>query len=145
MPMSKLDRLKMLARVVRHAYEKIYGQHSSLAGACFDASRQLFRLAKDNGLDVEIGIGDGHAFVLLGDIVVDVTATQFRKRQKVLVAKQKWLTKRRKRPRFPWRPWVLESRHDSIRSANCSWGERCGRTYEWERRIVLQTLKEERY
>jgi hypothetical protein len=139
--MSKLDRLIRLARVVRSAYEKIYGKHSNLGGACFDASRQLFRLAKDNGLVVEIGIGDGHAFVLLNNTVVDVTATQFGKRRKVLVAKRKQLEKQRSFNHWPWR---LESRHDNIGSANRSWGERCGRTYRQQRQVVLQTFKEER-
>lgn len=143
--MSKLDRLIRLARVVRSAYEKIYGKYSDLdsdlGGACFDASRQLFRLARDNGIAVEIGIGDGHAFVLLGDTVVDVTATQFGKRQKVLVSGQKRLARVR---RFNCFPWMLTSRHNSIRSANRCWGECCGRTYRQERQVVLQTLKEER-
>jgi hypothetical protein len=139
--MSKLDRLIRLARIVRRAYEKIYGQYSDLNGVCFDASRQLFLLAKDNGLAVEIGIGDGHAFVLLDNTVVDVTATQFGKRRKVLIAKRKQLEKQH------WhhcRPWKLESRHDNIGSVNRSWGYRCDNQYKKDRQVVIQTLKEER-
>ena len=136
---SELRHLIRLARIVRRAYEKIYDESSDLGGACFDASRQLFRLAKDNKLAVEIGIGDGHAFVLLGDTIVDITATQFGRRQKVLVTKQKQLEKRRWFGLYPWR---LESRHDSIRSANRSWGDRCGCTYRQERRVVLKVFEE---
>ena len=138
---SELRRLIKLARIVRRAYEKIYDESSDLGGACFDASRQLFRLAKDNKLAVEIGIGDGHAFVLLGDTIVDVTATQFGKKQKVLITKRKQLEKRRWFGLFPWR---LESRHDSVRSANRSWGDTCGRAYRQERRVVLKVLDETR-
>lgn len=137
--MTQLRRLTKLARVVRCAYEKIYGKNSDLAGACFDASRQLFRLAKDNGLAVEIGIGDGHAFVLLGDTIVDVTATQFGRKPKVLVAKRKEQGKRRWCGLFPWQ---LESRHSNMWSANRSWGDRCGYAYRQERRVILKTLAE---
>jgi hypothetical protein len=79
--------------------------------------------------------------VLFRDIVVDVTATQFGKRKKVLVARLKQLEKQRS---YSYFPWCLESRHDSVRSANRSWGEHCGRTYRLERRVVLQTFRKER-
>lgn len=139
--MSKLDRLIRLAQIVRRAYEKIYGENSDLGGACFDASRQLFRLAKDNGLAVEIGFGADHAFVLLGDTIVDVTATQFGKRRKVVVANRRWLQKQRLDGYWPW---LLQSKHDNIRSANRKWGCSSGRIYRQDRRVVLQTIKEER-
>jgi hypothetical protein len=143
--MSDLDKLKRLARVVRKAYEGIYGWDSDLGGACFDSSRQLFRLAKENGIPAEIGIGgDGaHAFVLLDDVVVDVTATQFGKRRKILVAQLGRLG----RQKAKWdgcQPWSLDSRHRSMRSANWAWNDGCGKMYRHERRAVLKALRNER-
>ena len=137
---SELNRLKCLAHIVRKAYEKSWNS-DNLGGACFDATRQLFCLARDYGITVQIGLGDGHAFVLLGDTIVDVTATQFGKYRKVLVSK---LGRLAKRVYFCQYPWKLESRHNSIWSANKAWGDHCGREYRRDRKIVLETLKKER-
>jgi len=69
-----------------------YGYAANLQGLCGIASRKLFRELKRAGYSPTIGYArnyfyGGHAFVVLNGRIVDVTATQFRCRQKVVVSK----------------------------------------------------------
>lgn len=50
-----------------------FGMPETLVGMCGVASVHLARALKD----CEIALADGHAFILSGDYLVDVTATQF--------------------------------------------------------------------
>jgi hypothetical protein len=140
--LDNLQRLIFLARVVRITLEKVH-PNSNMCGFCLDASRQLFRLAKDNGIkDVEIGLNEGHAFVIFNqDTIVDVTATQFGKKRKVLVGKIKRL-KYQKSKTESWakHPWSIKTSHKTIRSANMQWLYKCDNDYRSLRTETLKTL-----
>jgi hypothetical protein len=85
---TDLERLISLARTTRAVFERVAkqcGSRPDLGGYCYDASCFLHRLAARNGIAVEVGMGNGHYFVLLGDTVVDVTATQFEQPESVMV------------------------------------------------------------
>jgi len=105
--MENLERLVELAKIVRQACEfyteKTECGPEDLAGLCYDASCALFGLAKKNGISVEMGESSCHWFVLLDNMIVDITATQFGVPDKVAVlpieeAKEGW--------------WKLEIRSD---------------------------------
>jgi len=105
--MENLERLVELAKIVRQACdfytEKTECVSEDLAGLCHDASCALFGLAKKNGISVEMGESSCHWFVLLDNMIVDITATQFGVPDKVAVlpieeAKEGW--------------WKLEIRSD---------------------------------
>jgi hypothetical protein len=69
-----------LARIARVVFERVAKRDdwkSDLGGLCYDASAFLYRLATKDGILVELGSSGYHWFVLFGDTVVDVTATQF--------------------------------------------------------------------
>ena len=88
--MQDLERLVSLATVVRKAFEKYAAKTkyfpSDLCGLCYDASLTLMRLAKRHGIEkAQLGVGIGHWFVLLDNMVVDVTSTQFGQPDKVAV------------------------------------------------------------
>lgn len=137
-----LRKLIFLAHVVRITLEK-RNPNSDMCGFCFDASRQLFRLAKDNGIkDVEIGLNDGHAFIIFNkDMIVDVTATQFGKKRKVLVGKIKRLKRQKSKTQsWPPHPWSAKTSHKTIRSANREWSYKCDNDYRSFRIRTLKTL-----
>jgi len=94
-----IDRLVSLARIVRRAFEMYaegalpgganVGFHrfaSDLCGLCYDSSLTLMRLAKRQGIG-GVRIGECreqyHWFVLLDDMVVDMTSTQFDRSERV--------------------------------------------------------------
>lgn len=78
-----------VARVVRDELERmsrdepsLYWEESSLRGACASGSRALVRLFRRFGVDAEFIMGTKylehrHCWVLIGDSILDVTATQF--------------------------------------------------------------------
>jgi len=71
-----MEELIALARVVRAAFSRAYS--GDLCGYCCRASVQLFLLARERGIvDARLAVTWGHVFVVLGDTIVDVTATQF--------------------------------------------------------------------
>lgn len=86
--MTDLERMTLLARRARAAFERVArwrGWDPSLGGWCLDASMFLREMARANGLQVDIGCGYGHYFTLLGDTVVDITATQFDVKEPVAI------------------------------------------------------------
>lgn len=130
--------LKRLARIVRRYYEEHHYCGSDLAGCCFRASRQLFKLAEDCGIRTEIGLGECHAFVLYGGKVVDVTATQFGNYQKVMVVDLETMSKRRSWSTHPWR---LQHRLSNLSKANRMWGGHCDARYRAERQEIREMAK----
>lgn len=81
--------VERVARVVRGELERmsreepsLYWEESSLRGACASGSRALVRLLRRFGVDAEFVMGTKylehrHCWVLIGDSILDVTATQF--------------------------------------------------------------------
>lgn len=107
---SDLKRLIGLARITRSAFERLAvkdGSNKDLKGMCYDASCFLRRLATAHGIDTEMGEGENHFFVLYGDIVIDVTSTQFDQPMPVAVLP---LVEAEKRG--PW--WKLWARNRPI-------------------------------
>lgn len=105
--MTDLERLTLLARRARKAFELVavrQNRPSSLGGWCQDATVFIFGRARAMGIAVDMGHVPGHYFVLLGDTVIDVTATQFGVKDKVAV-----LPLEDTRRRGEW--WDLEMRH----------------------------------
>ncbi len=71
-----MGNLVALARIVRAAFSRAHGE--DLCGYCWRASAQLFLLARSHGIaDARLGATYWHVFVVRGDRIVDVTATQF--------------------------------------------------------------------
>lgn len=64
---------------------KLFGMPPTLDGMCGAASVHIVKALKEKGIQSEIALADGHAFVLSSGYVVDVTATQFGEFPPVLV------------------------------------------------------------
>lgn len=104
---TDLERLVGMARVARAVFERVAerdGWQPDLGGLCYDASCFLRRMAARAGIATDMGQGDGHWFVLLGDMVVDITATQFGVEERVAVVPLGTAC-----GRGPW--WRLRGRH----------------------------------
>ena len=114
--MDKLKRLVKLARIVRQAFEKLEPYNSDLRGCCYHASVQLAYLAQKEGIPAEIGTAPEHVFVLLGNTIVDVTATQFGKRRKVVVGDLRTLISQTCCGYVYMKPWFLQNRISNLRS-----------------------------
>ena len=133
--MDKRRRLIKLARIVRQAFEKLESDDPDLRGCCYRASVQLVYLAQKEGIPAEIGTAPGHVFVLLGNTVVDVTATQFGRRSKVLVGNLRALMSQ---TYFCWKPWFIQNRISILKSLQeYGWPK----TSRSDRRAVLMALK----
>ena len=87
----KHELLEQLSYEARVLLENVYGRHNDLAGKCGIASLYLMRLARRNGIKVVFCHGFfenrwSHCWVQYGNIVYDITATQFGKFERVYVA-----------------------------------------------------------
>lgn len=94
MKAEELQIVKEVAHNVRAWAEKYAAKHRhyfpvDLGGLCAIASRRIHAQLKRKGIPSTLHLyeGDwyGHCFVTVGNYVVDVTATQFRVRGKVMV------------------------------------------------------------
>lgn len=85
--MTDLEQLINLARFTRTVFEKkaSNGWREDLAGMCYDASCFLYTIAKAHGIDTKIGAGYRHYFIVYNNMIIDVTATQFGVKEKVVV------------------------------------------------------------
>jgi hypothetical protein len=82
--MTDLELLINLARFTRTVFEK-ESRLEDLAGMCYDASCFLHTIAKAYGIETRIGAGVGHYFVVYNNMIIDVTATQFGIKEKVVI------------------------------------------------------------
>jgi hypothetical protein len=139
--MNKLGRLVKLARIVRQAFEKLEPYNSDLRDCCYRASVQLVYLAQKEGIPAEIGTAPGHVFVLLGNTIVDVTATQFGKRRKVVVGDLRTLISQTARGCTYVKPWELQNRISNLQSLKDYGWHKTSRS---DRRAVLAALKGKR-
>jgi len=84
-----MDKLIEIAWKLRMAFERVSkakGWSDDLYGMCYCASCLLHKIAADNRITTEIGRGSGHYFILYdGNIVVDITSTQFGQPDRVAV------------------------------------------------------------
>ena len=62
------------ARGLREALPQV---DEDLCGACAIASAYLLKLLVREGIEATFNLGDGHAFVTVGDYYIDVTGEQF--------------------------------------------------------------------
>ena len=81
--------IKRVARSVRkwaEAYQWVHGFPYTLAGLCCSASFLIFKEIKaTKGLSPVLYWNDHHAFVFCEGFLVDVTATQFKRKQRVVI------------------------------------------------------------
>lgn len=89
--MVELDKIRCIATDVRYWVEG-RAQSDQLAGWCAIASVELFKRLREEKIDAELHVWtcskDGmtsHVYCLVGDYIVDVTATQFHKLRDVPV------------------------------------------------------------
>ncbi len=86
--------LKKIAKIVRIIVEKNAANDGSiscwsdLSGACGYASYGLHKVLPESELVMGIYKGETHAWVELGDKIIDITATQFDIRDKVYIVKK---------------------------------------------------------
>lgn len=87
--MTELDKLIEIAWKLRMAFERVSKARNwsdDLFGMCYCASCLIHKIATNNRIATEIGRGDGHFFILYGgDIVIDITSTQFNQPDRVAV------------------------------------------------------------
>lgn len=94
MKQRDLDTVAIVAHKVRDWAESYAIKHSEhfgkdLGGLCAITSRKIHQELKQKGIQSSLHLfeGDnyGHCFITVGNYVVDVTATQFRVRGKVII------------------------------------------------------------
>lgn len=114
--MTDLEKLISLAEIVQSVFKHtayIENNKPTLDGYCFRASLQLARIAHNQGIDVELGLARYHAFVLLDNIIVDITAMQFGKPDGILVKPLPELKNEY--------PWQMVSKHKDLNKAIDKW------------------------
>lgn len=117
MGQEDFKQLLRLARIARSAYEVVArecGYKPDLGGLCYDASQFLRRMAFEHGIITDLGAGRAHWFVLFGDTVVDITATQFGVQENIAVlplveARERgdWWKLEHRSPDFPTKSWSI--------------------------------------
>lgn len=88
------------ARILRRACEEEWSQRkwkkaadrptpeeANLGGWCVLASKTLFLALRARHIPCELRFGSGHCYLVYGDYIVDVTATQFGVKDRVAVVK----------------------------------------------------------
>lgn len=106
---NELKEIREIAKDVRTWCEKVALKHNfdnDLGGFCGVASGALFLKLKESGFSAQIIESDCHAFVIHNNYLIDVTATQFRKR-KICIRKVSGV-----KENF----WKIEIVHNSIKT-----------------------------
>lgn len=100
-----------------------------LGGACAVCSAELFDLLQERGIDATLIYGDSHVFVVVGEYVIDTTATQFDMRYPlVLIEKWDTLMGREHKGHSPWVqwPWNGQVMTFKSRAALVAWQKESG-------------------
>lgn len=88
--MKNFDKVVKIAKKLRRKADrdtKIQSDYGkTLGGACAIMSLYLWRYLHRQGIRCQVRWSDGHCFVTYGNKIVDITATQFGKKQKVYIA-----------------------------------------------------------
>jgi hypothetical protein len=133
-----LKEVKELAFKVREVFEAISARDRmdpDLAGYCQRASAQLFLLAYDKNIPVKLVCCYGHTYNLYCGYIIDITATQFGKKDKVWIAKAN-----RKNQSGWWKPICTNAICSSIEELkNLSWGID-GRQIFGDKKVVKRFL-----
>jgi hypothetical protein len=95
--MKNLDKIQKIAEDVHHwaiCHSVDWGFNADLCGMCCIASFRLYKRLLKEGIDAHVYIAhnynkmgmimESHAFVMVDDYIVDVTATQFNKKPIVI-------------------------------------------------------------
>ena len=94
--MTKLEQIKQEAQIIREWAEQLQAKHKlwhdSLAEMCGICSYALFKQLLQKGFSVCLASNDEHVFVTWRGYIVDITATQFGKKEKVYISRlnHKW-------------------------------------------------------
>ena len=83
--MEEFSYVLSLANNIRDAFESLAARSNSnlnLSGYCWRASIQLFLAAKERNIPVKIVASDTHVFNVFNGHIIDITATQFKKKKK---------------------------------------------------------------
>lgn len=134
--MKVLKRVKKIARNVRkwteeaHENGMITGGDDELGGYCAIASYELLKRLKRAKINASIAGNENHAFVLIDDYKIDVTATQFAEYRDIKVFIEKiedetfsweheieWKVKTRKELLKELKAWPREQQHPDIQEA----------------------------
>lgn len=77
------------ARKIAENIAEKEGFPRDLEGLCARASAVLFELLEEKGFEPEIGVSSTrpHVFVMAEGYIIDVTATQYRRKKKIFVVK----------------------------------------------------------
>lgn len=81
--MKKLDYIRAIATAARTWAEQYAAEHPNIGGThtlacyCAIASAKLWHMLRNAGINAKLVSNDHHAFVVVDDWIVDITATQF--------------------------------------------------------------------
>lgn len=91
--MNKLGKIKEIAKKIRKAFEEIEESETynkgDLGGYCARASIQLYLACRREGIRISMVEGIGHMYNKYNGKIIDITATQFGERSKVLIREYK--------------------------------------------------------
>ena len=135
--MSEIDKLIPLAKTVRQAFEKKYGE--TLFCFCYRVSVELFIAAKENGINnIKLAGNYNHVFCIIGDTVIDLTASQFGHSKKIAIGKVgKWP----KNISYE-NHWRVEWSESDIEKAKIVSGWALDHAHENDRKLVLKEFEE---
>jgi hypothetical protein len=119
-------KVKDLARETRLWAEQIARNEefpNDLCGLCLRASARLFTQLSTKGYTPQICLSEDsttgyHVFIKLNDMIIDVTATQFRYHSPILIRHQRELRN------FPYKKYVAFTSLESLKSHEVPWEER---------------------
>jgi hypothetical protein len=126
-----------LAHKVRDAFEEISQKESlptNLCGLCLRSSVQLFLAAQYFGINIQVIGGDGHCYTMCDGHIIDVTATQFGEKERVLVVPPNRVSEYHKCKR-----WRKDKICESICDIYGIWDE--SKTFDPDRLIVWKYIE----
>jgi len=119
---------------VREIFEKLYPDNPTLECLCYEASPQLFQLAKDRGFKIKLAGNKLHVFCLFKNMIIDITATQFDSKERVLIRRPAISS-----PKY----WVVEWETDKVEKLyDYDWGGYIW-TFDETRKNVLKEMEKE--
>lgn len=134
-PPDTVARIVELAQKVRDAFEEIGKSNcfpDNLCGLCLRASVQLFVVAGDYGMDIEMVGGFGHCYNMCDGWIIDVTATQFGITDRVMVVPPREIPELVRNPN-----WTRVGTYRTLEDVYSGmWNEAC--VFAKDRAVVLK-------